>query len=59
MTGYSADLAQVCGCQWAATGSTKDEVVAKTVAHAKETHQMNEVPAEIVQKLQAAIRPTM
>lgn len=59
MTGYSADLKQVCGCGWAATGSTTDEVVNKTKAHAKETHGMNEVPAEIAQKLQAAIRPTM
>ncbi|HZW85353.1 MAG TPA: DUF1059 domain-containing protein [Nitrososphaerales archaeon] len=59
MTGYSADLKQVCGCSWAATGSTSDEVVAKTVAHAKQTHNMSEVPAEIVQKLQAAIRQTI
>ena len=59
MNGYSADLAQVCGCQWAATGSTAEEVVSKTKAHAKQTHQMNEVPAEIAQKLQAAIRPAM
>jgi predicted small metal-binding protein len=59
MNGYSADLKQVCGCTWAATGSTTDEVVSKTVAHAKQTHGMNEVPAEIAQKLQAAIRPTM
>ncbi|MDE1853831.1 MAG: DUF1059 domain-containing protein [Thaumarchaeota archaeon] len=59
MNGYSADLKQVCGCSWAATGSTADEVVSKTKAHAKEMHNMMEVPAEIVQKLQAAIRPTM
>ena len=59
MNGFSADLKQVCGCNWAATGSTADEVAAKTKSHAKETHQMNEVPAEIVQKLQAAIRPAM
>lgn len=59
MTGYSADLKQVCGCSWAATGSTMDEVVSKTKAHAKQTHGMNEVPTEIVQKLQAAIRPTV
>ena len=59
MTGYSADLAQVCGCQWAATGNSADEVVTKTKAHAKQTHQMNEVPAEIAQKLQAAMRPAM
>lgn len=59
MTGYAADLKQVCGCSWAATGSTADEVVSKTKAHAKEVHSMNEVPAEIAQKLQAAMRPSM
>lgn len=59
MNGYSADLKQVCGCSWAATGSTANEVVSKTKMHAKETHGMNEVPAEIAQKLQAAMRPAM
>ena len=59
MTGYSADLKQVCGCNWAATGSTADEVVSKTAKHAMETHGMKEVPAEIAQKLQAAIRQAM
>lgn len=59
MTGYSADLKQVCGCNWAATGSTSDEVVSKTKKHAMEAHGMKEVPAEIAQKLQAAIRQAM
>ena len=59
MNGYSADLKQVCGCSWAATGSNSDEVVTKVKAHAKEVHHMMEVPAEIAQKLQAAMRPTM
>ena len=59
MNGFSADLKQVCGCSWAATGMTADEVVAKTAKHAKEAHMMDPVPAEVVQKLQAAMRPTM
>jgi len=59
MNSYSADLKQVCGCSWAATGATSEEVVSKTAKHAREAHGMNEVPAEIVQKLQAAIRPAM
>ncbi|MGA2664665.1 MAG: DUF1059 domain-containing protein [Nitrososphaerales archaeon] len=58
MTSYSADLATVCGCQWAATGSTTDEIVAKTVKHAGEAHQMKAVPPEVAQKLKAAIRPS-
>ncbi|MDA4124792.1 MAG: DUF1059 domain-containing protein [Thaumarchaeota archaeon] len=59
MTGFSADLKQVCGCSWAATGSSSDEVTKKVVWHAKETHGMNEVPAEIAQKLHDAMRPVM
>lgn len=59
MSGYSADLKQVCGCNWAATGSTSDEVVGKVKKHAKDSHGMAEVPAEIAQKLQWAMRPAM
>lgn len=59
MNGYSADLKQVCGCDWAATGSTSDEVVSKTKKHAKDAHGMNEVPGELAQKLHAALRQTI
>ncbi len=59
MTGYSADLKQVCGCAWAATGATSDEVTNKVASHAMQAHGMDEVPAEVAQKLQAAMRPTM
>jgi predicted small metal-binding protein len=56
MTEYSADMKQVCGCNMAATGATQDEVVSKAKAHAMQAHGMKEVPAEIAQKLEAAIR---
>jgi predicted small metal-binding protein len=59
MDTFSADLEQMCGCHWAIVGETLDEVTSKTKAHAKGTHGMNEVPAEIAQKLHAAVRPTM
>ncbi len=59
MSGFSADLKQVCGCSWAATGSTTDDVVSKTKKHAWDTHKMKEVPAEIAQKLHDAMRPTI
>ncbi len=59
MTGYSADLAVVCGCSWAATGMSIDEVVGKVTKHAKDAHGMNEVPAELAQKLHGAMRPAM
>jgi predicted small metal-binding protein len=59
MTQYIADLSGVCGCQWGVTGASKEEIVQKTVKHAGDAHQMKEVPPEIVQKLNAAIRPSM
>jgi predicted small metal-binding protein len=59
MTGYSADLKQVCGCSWAATGANADEVTKKVVSHAKQAHGLNEVPAEIAHKLQESMRPVM
>ncbi len=59
MNKFSADLAQVCGCHWAVVGDSEQEVVSKTAAHAKSSHGMNEVPAEIGQKLHSAMRPTM
>ncbi|MBI3860076.1 MAG: DUF1059 domain-containing protein [Thaumarchaeota archaeon] len=59
MNGFSADLKQVCGCNWAVVGSSADEVTSKTKVHAKETHHMDEVPAEIAAKLHDAMRPTM
>ena len=59
MNGFSADLAQVCGCHWAVVGNTSDEVVSKTKVHAKETHGFNEIPGELAQKLHTAMRPTM
>ncbi len=59
MSGFSADLKQVCGCSWAATGNSADEVVTKVKKHAWDAHQIKEVPAELAQKLQNAIRPAM
>lgn len=59
MSGFAADLQQVCGCAWAATGSSAEELVSKVKKHASEAHGMAEVPAEIGQKLQKAIRPAM
>ncbi|MDG6899068.1 MAG: DUF1059 domain-containing protein [Nitrososphaerota archaeon] len=59
MTGFSADLKQVCGCGWAATGESTDEVVFKTKEHALHMHELKEIPADVAQKLQAAIRPAI
>lgn len=59
MASYAADLQQVCGCSWAVTGSNTEELVAKVKKHAKETHGINELPQELVQKFQKAVRPAM
>lgn len=59
MDSWSADLKQVCGCNWAATGNSAGEITAKVKKHASEAHGMREIPAEIAQKLQGALRPTM
>ncbi|MDA4123309.1 MAG: DUF1059 domain-containing protein [Thaumarchaeota archaeon] len=59
MAQYIADLTGVCGCSWGVIGSSTEEVVQKTKKHAMDVHHMQEVPAEIAQKLQKATRPAM
>ncbi len=59
MTTYIADFTTVCGCQVGVTGSSTEEIEQKTVKQAGEVHHMKEVPPEMAQKLEAAIRPSM
>lgn len=59
MSGFAADLQQVCGCSWAAVGNTMDELNAKVKQHALETHNFTTVPGEIAEKLHKATRPTI
>jgi len=54
---WSADLKQVCGCGWAVGGSDAREIMAKVKRHAAEAHRMKELPAEVMKKLQSALRP--
>jgi predicted small metal-binding protein len=56
MTGYKADLKQVCGCGINVQGQTKDELVGHVKTHAKEVHKIDEVPQELAAKLMAAIK---
>ena len=59
MTRYSADLKQVCGCDWAAQGANSEEVTKKVVSHAKQADGLDEVPEAVAQKLKEAMRPVM
>jgi predicted small metal-binding protein len=43
-------------CDFEARGETEEEVMKKTAQHAKEAHGMTEIPQEIVEKCQKAIR---
>jgi predicted small metal-binding protein len=43
-------------CDFQATGETVEEVMRQTAAHAHSVHGMTEIPAEMVAKVQAAIK---
>jgi predicted small metal-binding protein len=57
MAGYKANLKDVCGCGMEVSGKTTQEVVDKVKKHAADAHHMKEVPKEIADKLQKAIKP--
>ncbi len=43
-------------CDFEARGDTVEEVMQKCAEHAKADHGMEEIPAELAEKVQAAIR---
>jgi predicted small metal-binding protein len=43
-------------CDFVAHGETEEEIMGQVVQHAKTVHGIDEVPAEMAQKAQAAIR---
>jgi predicted small metal-binding protein len=43
-------------CDWRVGGETEEEIMGKISEHAKETHDMQEIPAELEQKVRQAIR---
>jgi predicted small metal-binding protein len=43
-------------CDFEAKGETEEEIMQKAAQHAKEAHGMTEIPPEIVEKCQKAIR---
>jgi predicted small metal-binding protein len=44
------------GCSFRAEGKDVDEVMKKAVDHAKKDHGMTQIPPDVAQKAQAAIR---
>ena len=43
-------------CDYVARGETDEEVTQKAKEHGQTVHNMKEIPKEIVQKIQSAIR---
>ena len=43
-------------CDFTAIADTMDELMQKTAQHAKEAHGMDSIPADLMPKVQAAIR---
>ncbi len=49
-----ADIGMTCGFETKA--STKEELMPLIANHAKTAHNMNEIPADVLQKVNAAIK---
>ena len=43
-------------CDFVACGKTEEEIFQKAAAHAKEAHNMSEIPKDLYNKARAAIR---
>jgi predicted small metal-binding protein len=43
-------------CDFVARGETEDEIMGQVAEHARTAHGMDEVPAELAEKAQAAIK---
>lgn len=43
-------------CDFEATGETVEEIMQKAAQHARDAHGMTEIPPELVEKCQQAIR---
>jgi predicted small metal-binding protein len=46
------------GCSFRAEGRDEAEVMKKAVEHARKDHGMSQIPPDVAQKAQAAIRET-
>ena len=43
-------------CAWQGTAATVEELKAKIVAHAKDAHKIEQIPKEMMTKIEAAIK---
>lgn len=43
-------------CDFVARGQTEEEILKKAAEHARMTHNMKNIPAEVLTKVRAAIR---
>ena len=43
-------------CDFQATGETNEEILAKAAEHAKTAHGFDDIPPELLDKVQAAIK---
>ena len=46
----------VDGCAWSITTEGEEELFKKIAEHAKDIHNMSEIPDEIIQKVKSKIR---
>jgi predicted small metal-binding protein len=44
------------GCDFVASGATEEEVLRKAAQHAKDKHNVTQLPPDLVVKVKAAIR---
>lgn len=44
------------GCGWSTTAKNEDELFQKISKHAKDTHNMSDIPDEIIQKVKSKIK---
>ena len=45
----------VDGCGWTTTANNEEELFEQIAKHAKDTHNMSEIPDEIIQKVKSKI----
>jgi predicted small metal-binding protein len=43
-------------CDFVARGNTEDEILKKAAEHARTSHNMNEIPPELLSKVRSVIR---
>lgn len=46
----------VSGCAWSTTANDEEELFQKISDHAKNAHQMSEIPDEIIKKVKSKIK---